>query len=340
MEHLTKLAWATGLRRRANKRSCFSQGAASMLQRVSVLLLLFCMLGTTATVSEVYAQDRYQECQRRARQVSGYDGPVPDEHLPGGAISGAVKGAATGAVLGAIFGGKKGAKKGAKHAAIAGGIIGAIKRAQAKSDVKERRESYQFEMEICMQGGQQEARSSDARQDETPVVNEAAEDDSPEEALSEEPFGLEALTCWNVISMPEDERPPLLLLIYGYAAAKHNDATHSSEKIANALSSFGQACKEPDRPAFEAVSETMAAGQVRAGEAFNLAETSCWEVMTLSGESQAFATLLLYGYGAGKAGQSLHSGARIEQTIARANTYCEAQVKTPMASVIETALRR
>ena len=51
-------------------------------------------------------------------------------------------------------------------------------------------------------------------------------------------------------------------------------------------------------------------------------------------------TLLLYGYAAGQVGQSLHSGAKIGDTLTRANTYCEAQVKTPMVSVIQTSLNR
>ena len=313
------------------------------MKRTNTLLFLsFCLLIIPSTLGVAYGQgqDQYLDCQRKARQVSGYDGPVPDKHLPGGALSGAVKGGATGAIIGRIFGGKKGAKKGAKRAAIAGGIIGALKRAQAKGDVKERREAYQFEMEVCMQARERVARSSDARQVDTPVVSEVEEDDGQDESLSEEPFGLEALTCWNVITIPEDERPPLLLLTYGYVAGKRNDAMHSSAKIENALSSFGQACKEPNRPAFEAVAETMANVQVRADEAFNLEETSCWEVMTISGDQQAFATLLLYGYAAGRVGQSLHSGAKIGNTLARAKTYCEAQVETAMVSVIQTSLNK
>ena len=80
----------------------------------AIWALMLLLLATNVAYSEDVDQDRYVVCQRRAQQMSGYDGPVPNKYLPGGALSGAVKGAATGAAIGWIGGKKIDTKKAAK----------------------------------------------------------------------------------------------------------------------------------------------------------------------------------------------------------------------------------
>lgn len=115
-----------------------------------LMLLLF---ATNVAYSDDADQDRYVVCQSRAQQMSGYDGPVPNKYLPGGALSGAVKGAATGAAIGWIGGKKVNTKKAAKRAAALGAVFGVLKRAGAKDAQNKRRRAYQFEMQACMSTG-------------------------------------------------------------------------------------------------------------------------------------------------------------------------------------------
>jgi len=124
-------------------------------------MLIFKRLGIGVTALSLLAisqpasaQDRYSYCQQRASQLSGYYGPVPNRHLPGGALEGAAKGAATGAIGGLIFGkSKKERRKAVRRGAAIGGLIGAIKRGAAKSKIKREARVYRLEMDACMRAG-------------------------------------------------------------------------------------------------------------------------------------------------------------------------------------------
>lgn len=99
-------------------------------------------------------QDHYRYCQQRAANFSGYNGPVPNRYLPGGALEGAAKGAASGALGSFIFGkNKKERRRAAKRGAIIGGLIGAIKRGAAKKQVDRRARAYRLELDACMRAG-------------------------------------------------------------------------------------------------------------------------------------------------------------------------------------------
>ena len=115
--------------------------------------LLIVVSVTGVAHSDDNNQDRYLVCQQRAQRISGYDGPVPNKYLPGGALSGAVKGATAGAAIGWIGGKKVDTKKAAKRGAALGALMGALKRAGAKKEQKERRRAYQFELQVCMSAG-------------------------------------------------------------------------------------------------------------------------------------------------------------------------------------------
>ncbi len=122
------------------------------ISRRTIWALMLLLFATNVAYSDV-GQDRYVVCQQRAQQMSGYNGPVPNKYLPGGALSGAIKGAATGAAIGWIGGQKVDTKKAAKRAAALGAIFGVLKRAGAKNEQNKRRRAYQFEIQACMSTG-------------------------------------------------------------------------------------------------------------------------------------------------------------------------------------------
>ena len=100
-------------------------------------------------------EDRYDTCRDRAREVSGYYGPVPAEYEDkGGALKGALKGAATGAALGWITDSDKG--EAAKKGAALGALIGALKKAEQDKKRREnerKRRRYEVELHACMSAG-------------------------------------------------------------------------------------------------------------------------------------------------------------------------------------------
>ncbi len=209
------------------------------------------------------------------------------KHLPGGALSGAAKGAAAGVVVSVIAGKeKKKAKKAVRNAAIFGGIVGALKRGQARRDVEERRQAYPFEMEVCMRTETRSSGSAASSIDSAPVRRDDApvrRDDAAESrdfdtstGMAEGAFNLDSMTCWDAISIPEEERAYALLSTYGFVAGKRNESIHSGEKISSTLSTFGKACQSPDMLAAVAIAKALTDAQVSAQEEFNLTETTCW----------------------------------------------------------------
>ncbi|PHR93618.1 MAG: hypothetical protein COA69_02975 [Robiginitomaculum sp.] len=111
--------------------------------------------GSAAVAQTQYGQPtRYDQCQQRAQQISGYYGDVPDRYLDGGALRSAAKRANTvGAIAWLAGGNKKEIRRARKKAAKRGALEGAIKRAIAKDKQRKKRERYQFEIQTCMSGG-------------------------------------------------------------------------------------------------------------------------------------------------------------------------------------------
>ncbi|PHR54568.1 MAG: hypothetical protein COA43_16350 [Robiginitomaculum sp.] len=110
--------------------------------------------GSLAHAQSYGQPTRYDQCQQRAQQISGYYGDVPDRYLDGGALRGAAKRANTvGAIAWIAGGSKKEIRKARKRAARHGALEGAIKRAIAKDKQRKKRERYQFEIQTCMSGG-------------------------------------------------------------------------------------------------------------------------------------------------------------------------------------------
>ena len=115
------------------------------------LVVVSCVLVTVPALAQ--GEDRYDYCRERARDISGYNGPVPAEYeQKGGALKGAFKGAAAGAALGWITDSDKG--KAAKRGAALGALIGGIKKAEQNRKRREneaKRRSYEIELDACME---------------------------------------------------------------------------------------------------------------------------------------------------------------------------------------------
>lgn len=111
------------------------------------LLVLAAFLATAGNAA-AYGRDRFDYCRDQAERISGYYGPVPDRHMPGGAGRGAVRGAVAGAVIGGIGGNDAG--RAARRGAVAGALVGAARRERARDDYRDRRYIYQLELDRCM----------------------------------------------------------------------------------------------------------------------------------------------------------------------------------------------
>ena len=117
-------------------------------------LYWFCMYLLVAS-SSAFAEDRYDYCRDKARDISGYYGSIPaDYEDEPSAIGSAMKGAASGAALSWLSGGdKKARKKAVKRGAALGLMIGGIKKAEAKEKRRKNREKrrrYEIELNACM----------------------------------------------------------------------------------------------------------------------------------------------------------------------------------------------
>ncbi len=67
-------------------------------------------------------------------------------------------------------------------------------------------------------------------------------------------FNLEAVTCWEIITLPEENEIPLLMLLYGYDAGKEGKSTMSGALIESDLENLVDYCEEnPDTPAVQAI---------------------------------------------------------------------------------------
>lgn len=118
---------------------------------LSALSIAFASLaGITGHAS---AQDRYNYCQQRAAQVTGYYGPSPRGYHGPSALQGAMKGAAFGALVGAIGGKKVKTGKSAKRGAALGALFAGIKKGKSKKRERKARRAYQFELTACMSAG-------------------------------------------------------------------------------------------------------------------------------------------------------------------------------------------
>ena len=74
----------------------------------------------------------------------------------------------------------------------------------------------------------------------------AAAQDQP----STETFDLARLSCWEVISLPEDEAAFVMALMIGYLQGQAGEATTSPAKIVSQVEALDTKCADtPDEPA-------------------------------------------------------------------------------------------
>ncbi len=67
---------------------------------------------------------------------------------------------------------------------------------------------------------------------------------------STETFDLASLSCWEVISLPEDEAAFVMALMIGYLQGQENDAATSPAKIVAQVEALDAKCADtPDEPA-------------------------------------------------------------------------------------------
>ncbi len=73
-------------------------------------------------------------------------------------------------------------------------------------------------------------------------------------AKIQEKSNLETLTCWDVITLSEEDSTLAMVLLYGYHAGKSNQPVQSSEKIARIILDTVKICdKNPDTTVLEAI---------------------------------------------------------------------------------------
>lgn len=71
------------------------------------------------------------------------------------------------------------------------------------------------------------------------------------EAGNEE-FDLTGITCWEVLTLEEEEAAYALLLLYGYSAGQSGQSAQTGRMIENAIAASGEICGgNPDMPALE-----------------------------------------------------------------------------------------
>lgn len=68
----------------------------------------------------------------------------------------------------------------------------------------------------------------------------------------------DAVTCWEVSNLSEEDKTFALVLLYGYNAGKSNDSIHSTEKMAKIIEGAGEVCAEnPDMVAIQAFEKVV-----------------------------------------------------------------------------------
>ena len=73
-------------------------------------------------------------------------------------------------------------------------------------------------------------------------------------AKIQEKSNLETLTCWDVITLPEEDSNFAMVLLYGYHAGKNNQPVQPAKKIARIILDAVKICdKNPDMTVIGAI---------------------------------------------------------------------------------------
>ncbi|MEM9784292.1 MAG: hypothetical protein AAF899_17675, partial [Pseudomonadota bacterium] len=80
-----------------------------------------------------------------------------------------------------------------------------------------------------------------------------AQDSGAERAeVSTEPFNLATLSCWEVMTLPEDESAFVMAMLIGYAKGQQSAPTATPLEIVETVEGLDAACADnPDQPALD-----------------------------------------------------------------------------------------
>ncbi len=75
-----------------------------------------------------------------------------------------------------------------------------------------------------------------------------------DKAKSQEQSNLETVTCWEVLTLSEEDSNFAMVLLYGYHAGKNNQPVQPGEKIARIILDAVKICdKNPDMTVLETI---------------------------------------------------------------------------------------
>ena len=74
-----------------------------------------------------------------------------------------------------------------------------------------------------------------------------------DEAKGDDKFQLDAITCWEVLTVPEEDTAYALLLLYGYNAGMQGQLAQTGNMIKDYIAAAGAVCaSNPDMSALKA----------------------------------------------------------------------------------------
>jgi len=76
-----------------------------------------------------------------------------------------------------------------------------------------------------------------------------------QEEPTTEPFNVESISCWDVVTLPEDDATFVTAMLIGYSNGKSGQSETSAQAIVTAVETLDSTCADnPDMPAIEALS--------------------------------------------------------------------------------------
>jgi hypothetical protein len=78
------------------------------------------------------------------------------------------------------------------------------------------------------------------------------------ENKAQKSFDFTDITCWDVMTLSDKDRPYALMLLYGFHAGKNGISTHTGVNIEKVLTQTGEICAENhDKKAFAVLEEIL-----------------------------------------------------------------------------------
>jgi hypothetical protein len=78
------------------------------------------------------------------------------------------------------------------------------------------------------------------------------------EDKTQESFDFADITCWDIMTLSDQDRPAALTLLYGFHAGKNGISTHTGGDIEKTLTQTGEICAEnPDKKALATLEDIL-----------------------------------------------------------------------------------